>query len=155
MFTVKKLHVIYFNNSQKKGRKVKMCIRKRSRIVFVLGSRSSGANNVVNLIEEKIKDNDVKKIKVVMCRDAGLLDKIFKKYPIGGIILMNQMRQYDPFDGRGMFVGSFSTGISTYINEECKKNEIPLLEIRENFEDDGSADQQKNIIDWLQQQFIS
>ncbi|MDD2225461.1 MAG: hypothetical protein PHP97_04875 [Candidatus Shapirobacteria bacterium] len=127
--------------------------RDKNKVIFVLGSNLSCANDVVNLIKEFIEKNNLK-IEVIKCRNAGLLDEIFKKYPIKGVILMNEMRQYDPFNGSGMFLSTFKTGIDKFVNEECKKRRIVLMEIKENFQNGGSIDQQKNIADWLQNNFL-
>jgi len=127
--------------------------RDKNKVIFILGSNLSGVNDVVNLTKEFIEKNNLK-VEVMKCRNAGLLDEIFKKYPIKGVILMNEMRQYGPC-GEGMFLRSFSTGISTYVNNESVKRKIALLEIKDDFRDGGSVDQQKDVTDWLQQQFLS
>jgi len=129
-----------------------MCKENKSQIIFVLGTNVSGANDVVKLIKELVEERNLN-IEAIKCRNAGVLDEIFKKNPIG-VVLMNEMRQYGPV-GEVMSLGSFSTSISTHVNKKCKKKEIPLLKIKDGFRNGGSADQRKKITHWLQQQFLS
>ena len=129
-----------------------MCKKNKGKIIFILGSNISGANDVIELIEEFSKERNLN-VKAMKCRDAGKLDEILRKNP-SGVILMNEMRQYGPC-GEGMCLRSFSTGISTFVNNESVKRKIALLEIKDDFRGGGSDGQKNNINDWLQQQFPS
>jgi hypothetical protein len=124
--------------------------------IFVFGSGMIGAIGVSVFVSEFIKENKLN-LGVEILSDAGLINKVFSKTElvIKGIILMSEMRQYD-YNRVGMFLSTFdtTTNIANDVEKECEKRNISLLELKENTQHDNYIDQQKNILDWLQQ-FLS
>ncbi len=100
--------------------------------VLVFGSRISGALDMAEGLENCLEQHNVKNIDIVVERNASRIGKLFKslKATIRGVVLLNEMRQYDPLTGRGMTLDTFNCGLDKTVERLCDKNGIPLVELK-------------------------
>ena len=114
----------------------------REHRILVLGSVTAGSRTFAEQFQKFADDSSVPKVAIDYLSDIAEVERIFlgqktaeegwknPKPPIG-VVLFPQMRQHDPYSGRGVFINTYGTGVAEYVRSLCEKFTVPLREIKD------------------------
>lgn len=109
--------------------------------ILIIGSRLSGSFELSEIFQRYLEQQGIPEPSVEPVRDVAMIDAaIFGDENIGrdgkkpklpkGIILLPEARQY--ISGRGQTIDSYESGLSSRVEDICKKLNIPLVKVRKN-----------------------